>query len=211
MLKQFDSGSAPVDGSQAAGQQAAPSLLDLSNVVAGISTMLQQFDSSASAAAGPGQAAEQEASLLYLSAVAAASNRSAAAEEGQAAAQEAATSLLDLPESALIHIAHLSKHSPGRCKHAWGHPLLAVSRECRAAVLSSLTKFTLKVHPDAKHPSAQFLHRACCQAPAGLHVALELPLFGNSLPIVLDSGIACQGWRRVRILEVGLLQGSSAP
>jgi hypothetical protein len=206
MLKQFGSASAAVNEDQAAEQQAAPSLLDLSAVVAGVSTMLKQFDSSASTVAGEGETAGQQQSSTMLQKFD--SSASAAAGQGQAAGQHAAPSLLVLPESVLIHIIHLSKHSPRVHTGAWGHPLLAVSRD---APLSSLAKFTLKVHPDAVHPSARLLHRACCQAPAGLHVALELPLFGNTLPIMLNSGIACHGWRRVRILEVGLVQGSSTP
>jgi hypothetical protein len=127
------------------------------------------------------------------------STTSAAAGQDRASSQ---LSLSDLPEAVLTHIAHLCKFKPPR-EFSTGHSMLQVSKACRDAVLHSLTKITLDPSSKELRPLARLLHRACCHAPTGLHVVLELYRHDNILPIIIQGGIGCRGWSRVHILEVG--------
>jgi hypothetical protein len=111
-------------------------------------------------------------------------------------------SLLDLPESVLSAIA---KH--GFSKRA-GHPLLAVARSLRDAVLVSLSKIKLDLayaqSPEGHHYGAQgrLLHRACCKAPPGLNVELNLWGKQDALPQLLQPALKCGGWHNVHRLKV---------
>jgi hypothetical protein len=119
-------------------------------------------------------------------------------------------SLLTLPDAALTKISQHSKY----CED-WedGHPLLPVSRACRDIVLSSIHSIFLnrkrigwyskrsKPTLDSA-PRARLLNRACCQAPPSLVVQLCLPDAPDSLPELLQPGIDCGGWSKVRALQV---------
>jgi hypothetical protein len=123
-------------------------------------------------------------------------------------------SLLTLPATALTQIAQYSitqryvwNKGPG-CRH----PLLCISRDCRDMVLSSIHSITLDPSSFQWHsrrleacdpaPWARLLNRACCQATPGLAVKLRLSCTRDSLPELLQPGIDCGGWSKVRSLEV---------
>jgi hypothetical protein len=53
----------------------------------------------------------------------------------------------------------------------------------------------------------RLLHRACCQAPVGLEVSIDL--FASSVTAdyflkLLQPGISFGGWHKVHVLQVGL-------
>jgi hypothetical protein len=89
-------------------------------------------------------------------------------------------------------------------------------------VLSSCTIIEFCTHPQQQAPKRQhaskafspaahamLLHRACCQAPPGLQLKLNLWKHSDSLPHLLQPGIDCGGWRNVTKLEVGHQQGDT--
>jgi hypothetical protein len=116
--------------------------------------------------------------------------------------QQDALPLLQLPELQLTLIAkQISSSSKS------GHPMLAVSRGSRDAVLRGLAKIKLTTHEAEQNqePSARLLHRACCEAPPGLGVELDLTpdtpyrLLATLFQPALGSP---GGWRHVHKLKV---------
>jgi hypothetical protein len=117
-------------------------------------------------------------------------------------------SLLALPDTALTQISQYSITRRGVWQEKRGHPLLPASRGCRDMVLSSIRSITLDPVPDTSlkaydpAPWARLLNRACCQATPGLSVNLRLWYSSYCLPELLQPGIDCGGWSKVRSLEV---------
>jgi hypothetical protein len=118
--------------------------------------------------------------------------------------------LLDLPESVLNAIAQRTLN-----RHAKGHPMLAVATAARDVVLRGLTKIKLDLPSKPQQPAdvsyyqptARLLHRACRQAPAGLHVGLTLREQVDALPALLQPGLDSGGWHNVSKLEVRTMFG----
>jgi hypothetical protein len=92
--------------------------------------------------------------------------------------------------------------------------MLRLSRGGRDTVLSHSRKIKLSnltaagghnTHNEPE-PMAHLLHRACCQAPVGLEVTINM--YGSAMqpayfPKLLQPGISCGGWHRVHLLKVG--------
>jgi hypothetical protein len=118
-------------------------------------------------------------------------------------------SLVDLPDLVLSAIAkHGFDSSPQRWLWAarqTGHPMLAVARSLRDAVLASLAKIRLDLRPQRDsccQPEARLLHRACCQAAPGLQVELDLGNNQHALPQLLQPALDAGGWHNVHRLKV---------
>jgi hypothetical protein len=111
-------------------------------------------------------------------------------------------SLLDLPESVLSAIA---KHG---LNNLAGQSMLPVARGLRDAVLGNLTKIKLDLQSrlSEEDPRCQsegsLLHRACCKAPPGLAVELDLTKQHGALPQLLQPALAAGGWHNVHMLKV---------
>jgi hypothetical protein len=107
--------------------------------------------------------------------------------------------LLKLPESCINKIA---KHaSPGQ--HARGHPLLAVARDARNAVLRSASKISLNLDKEptsSYQATSRLLNRVCREAPPGLQIKLDLQKADDALPCLLQPALGA--WHSVRKLEV---------
>jgi hypothetical protein len=109
--------------------------------------------------------------------------------------------LLELPDSILTSIA------TALLDDANGHPLLAVSRSTRDAVLRASSQVTLDVteKPESTdyRPLGRLLQRACTEAAPGLTVVLNLE-DGHGLPTLLQPALdSSNGFRHVHRLEVG--------
>jgi hypothetical protein len=123
--------------------------------------------------------------------------------------QENCQDLLSLPQAVLAQIAQL-------CSRTQGHPMLGLSRGGRDTVLSNLKSIRMSnysagivpnIHSEPE-PMARLLHRACCQAPVGLEVTINLTnspsVDANYFPKLLQPGISCGGWHKVHKLQVRL-------
>jgi hypothetical protein len=114
-------------------------------------------------------------------------------------AEQPQLSLVDLPLTALALVKEHSKPED---------PLLGLSRGCRDAVLSHSKKISLKITSNQSSsvaPTARLLNRACCTAPAGLH--LDLDLFGHDgilAPLLQPALLQREGWPNVHELTVSL-------
>jgi hypothetical protein len=122
-------------------------------------------------------------------------------KRGVSVTEQRKFSLLDLPHTALALVAEHSK-----TRGAEGHPLLQLSRGCRDAVFSQSKEIRLDMHKFHYYgvgPAARLLNRACCTAPAGLHLHLDLPrhylVLGSLLRPALDREA---GWPNVHRLTV---------
>jgi hypothetical protein len=97
--------------------------------------------------------------------------------------------------------------------------MLGASRGGRDTVLSNLKSISMHSPfsaggagvPDiGNEPEAmgRLLHRACCQAPVGLEVKIDLyaspPDNADYISSLLQPGISCGGWRKVHKLQVRL-------
>jgi hypothetical protein len=114
------------------------------------------------------------------------------------------SSLLDLPQGVLALIISFSAPNSKR-----QHPLLAVCRATRDAVLQTLQELTLKFEGVLRIPPlAGLLHRACCAARAGLTIILQCQSAWADAVLQLgvqhlsnDSlGVEHTGWDRVHTL-----------
>jgi hypothetical protein len=118
-------------------------------------------------------------------------------------------SLVDLPDLVLSAIA---KHGFGsEDEPQTGHPLLAVARSLRDAVLGSLTKIRLDLQPqlDSRcQPEGRLLHRACCQAAPGLDVELDLGNNQHALSTLLQPALDIGGWHNVHGFTVSCMSRS---
>jgi hypothetical protein len=114
--------------------------------------------------------------------------------------------LLELPEPILSLVAKEAL-VPGRN----GHPMLAVSRSARDAVLRTLSQISLDLkEPQAEseyRPLGRLLQRAGTEAAPGLSVVLNLCHGG--LPFLLQPALnTTDGLRNVHTLEVRSFTGS---
>jgi hypothetical protein len=112
-------------------------------------------------------------------------------------------SLLDLPLTALALVAGHSKPA--------ARPLLELARGCRDAVLSQSKKISLKItsnRSSSAAPSARLLDRACCTAPEGLHLDLNLSGREDGLALMLMKPALEQpgGWPNVHKLTISSSQ-----
>jgi hypothetical protein len=119
-------------------------------------------------------------------------------KDGVTDAEQRQLSLLDLPHTAIALVAEHSKPS--------GYPLLELARECRDAVLSQTRKISLKIISNLSSsaaPTAGLLDRACCTAPSGLHLDLDLSGQHDVLALLLMPAVERPGgWPKVHKLTV---------
>jgi hypothetical protein len=123
-------------------------------------------------------------------------------------------SLVDLPELVLSAVAKHGFDSSNTAQPVWwyqrrkGHPMLAVARSLRDAVLSNLTKIRLDLQPQLLdsccQPEARLLHRACCHAAPGLQVELDLGNNQHALLQLLQPALGVGGWQNVHRFTVSL-------
>jgi hypothetical protein len=130
-------------------------------------------------------------------------------QQSRRSSSKADLSLLDLPDPALAAIVRCSKQPSSTPQH----PLLALSRASRDAVLSCSRTVSLCLAGSEHAPEARLLHRVCSTAPPGLE--LELDLEGasqSSKPLLqlLQPGVSSGGWTHVHELEVSIPTGRPA-